>query len=168
MRAELDADLNATTGPLVDRARQAAWVPECRAAHRRGPLEAGRGSSRATLQDEATKAFQRPWSISSRADLGLRAESTAIDWDPDNEELLRVYSPVPSSAFGSTRTAGTTDGPTLNHQTASRPCGNTPAPCRSTPSIGDLAGTLRGRQGVLGPSGNRSAEVRRSLFGGRR
>lgn len=99
LSTELDADLAATTdGPPAGRARQAAWYLSAEllidedhsalARHSRGPRN-----------EESTKAFQASL-VRLLADLtGLRVESTAIDWDPDNEELLRVHSPVSVVGF---------------------------------------------------------------------
>ena len=43
--------------------------------------------------EKRLKAFQATL-VRLLGDLvGLRVESTAVEWDPDNEELLRVYSP---------------------------------------------------------------------------
>ena len=60
--------------------------------------------------------------------IGLRVESTAVDWDPDNEELLRVYSPKtvvgfwldPECWYNGWPDSGSADG----HSTVWRPRGH--------------------------------------------
>ena len=92
LAAELDAELAAMTDPLTGRGRQIAWylsaellIDEDRS--RLVPFDKGDDG------EKHLKAFQATL-VRLLGDLvGLRVESTAVEWDPDNEELLRVYSP---------------------------------------------------------------------------
>jgi hypothetical protein len=96
LRTELDLDMAATTGPLVDRARQMAWYlsAELLIDEDNSRLSADKDGNA-----EAAKDFQRSL-LKLFSDLtGVPAESSAVDWDPDNEELLRVHSPVSVVGF---------------------------------------------------------------------
>jgi hypothetical protein len=92
LAAELDTDLPDMASAPTGRARQAAWylsaellIDEDHSALVRS------GNSKDS--DRRAKAFQKSL-VQLFSDLiGLKAESTAVEWDPDNEELLRVYSP---------------------------------------------------------------------------
>ena len=92
LATELDAELAAMTGPLTGRARQIAWYLSAELLidedhSRLAPIDKG------DKAEERSKALQKSL-VQLLSDLiGLRVESTAVDWDPDNEELLRVYSP---------------------------------------------------------------------------
>jgi len=91
LATELDADDAATTGSLVGRARQIAWYLSAE-------LLVDEDDPRLTPNDEdddeeRTRAFQKSL-VQLFSDLiGLRVESTAVDWDPYSEGLLRVHSP---------------------------------------------------------------------------
>ena len=92
LAAELDAELTAMTDPLTGRGRQIAWYLSAEILidedhSRLAPFDKGDEG------EKHLKAFQAAL-VRLLGDLvGLRVESTAVEWDPDNEELLRVYSP---------------------------------------------------------------------------
>jgi hypothetical protein len=168
LTSELDADLAATTGSLTDRGRQIAWYLSAE-------LLIDEDQSRLTLKDEGgggeerLKAFQKSL-VQLLSDLiGLRVESTAVDWDPDNEELLRVYSPKtvvgfwldPECWYNGWPDTASPDSQTTIWQHA----GTLP----TDTSIGDLASYIMERlaDGTWPFGGNAPGE-RRSLFGGRR
>jgi hypothetical protein len=168
LREELDADLAATTGPFVGRARQVAWYLSAELLidedHSRLAAK-GRGGT----DDEGAKALQKSL-VRLLGDLtGLRVESTAVDWDPDNEELLRVYSPVtvvgfwldPECWYYGWPGAGSPDGePTIWQHAGTLP---------TDTSIGDLAGVIAGRTARGDwPFGGTDPTSRRGRFGGRR
>jgi hypothetical protein len=168
LSAELDADLNATTGPLVDRARQAAWYLSAELLIDEDHSRLA-SSSEGDAQDEAAKLFQKALVDLLHELIGLRAESTAIEWDPDNEELLRVYSPVSVVGFWLDRDCwyyGWPDPESPEGQpTLWQHAGTLPIDT----SIGDLAAHIyeRTTRGSW-PFGGNPPNVRRSLFGGRR
>jgi hypothetical protein len=92
LAAELDTDLPGMTSTLKDRTRQVAWylsaellIDEDHSALVRS------GNSKDS--DRRAKAFQKSLVQLFSNLIGLKVESTAVDWDPDNEELLRVHSP---------------------------------------------------------------------------
>jgi len=140
LAVELDAELAAMTGSLTGRARQISWylsaellIDEDRS--RLVPIDKGDDGA------ERAKVFQKSL-VKLLSDLiGLRVESTAVDWDPDNEELLRCTRPRRSSGSGSTRSAGTTGGRTPTRRTASPRPGVTRAHCRPTRASGTLPAT---------------------------
>ena len=143
-------------------------VPERRTAHRRGPFLA-RSQGPRDRDDEGEKAFQGSL-VQLTSDLaGLRVESTAIDWDPDNEELLRVYSPVtvvgfwldPECWYFGWPDPNSPDGqPTLWQHAGTLP---------TDTSIGDLAGFISERTAQeVWPFGGAAPSERRGIFGGRR
>jgi hypothetical protein len=168
LAAELEADLAATTGLLTGRARQLAWYlsAELLIDEDHSRLGAGNGDER---DDEGEKAFQGSL-VRLLSDLvGLRVESTAIDWDPDNEELLRVYSPVtvvgfwldPECWYYGWPDENSPDGqPTLWQHAGTLP---------TDTSVGDLAGFVAGQTAQqIWPFGGSAPKGRRSRFGGRR
>jgi hypothetical protein len=156
----------ATTGPLVDRARQTAWYlsAELLIDEDNSRLPADKGGDA-----EAAKDFQRSL-LKLFSDLtGVPAESSAVDWDPDNEELLRVHSPVSVVGFwldadcwyygwpGSDATSGE---PIVWQHAGTVP---------TDTSIGDLAAVVRDRIaarawpfGGSPPSGRRAPRAGRS------
>ncbi|MGA3215065.1 MAG: hypothetical protein ABSD97_05160 [Acidimicrobiales bacterium] len=166
LRDELEADLAATAGPLKGRARQAAWYLSAEMIidedHSRLAVRA-----KGAKDDETGKAFQKSL-VQLLGDLtGLRVESTAVDWDPDNEELLRVYSPVTVVGFwldpecwyygwpGSVEVGATV----WQH------AGTLP----TDTSIGDLAGFVSEQTARRAwPFGGSDPNLKRGLFGGRR
>lgn len=165
--AELDADLAATMGPLTGRARQAAWYLNAEVLiDEDHSLLGPRGGDR---DEEGEKAFQSSLVQLSSDLTGLRVESTAIDWDPDNEELLRVYSPVtvvgfwldPECWYFGWPDPNSPDGqPTLWQHAGTLP---------TDTSIGDLAGFISERTAQeVWPFGGAAPSERRGLFGGRR
>ena len=168
LAAELDAELAATTGPLTGRARQIAWYLSAELLidedhSRLVPIDKGDDG------EKRAKAFQKSL-VQLLSDLvGLRVESTAVDWDPDNEELLRVYSPKTVVGFWLDPECwyhGWPDSESAEgHSTIWRHAGTLP----TDTSIGDLAEyvTERLANGTW-PFGGEAPSERRSLFGGRR
>ncbi len=168
LAAELDSELAAMTGPLTGRARQTAWylsaellIDEDRS--RLVPFDKGaEGEKRA-------KAFQKSL-VQLLSDLvGLRVESTAVDWDPDNEELLRVYSPKTVVGFWLDPECwyhGWPDSDSAGSQSIVwRHAGTLP----TDTSIGELAGYIAERlANATWPFGGDAPNEKRSLFGGRR
>lgn len=168
LAAELDSELAAMTGPLTGRARQTAWylsaellIDEDRS--RLVPFDKGaEGEKRA-------KAFQKSL-VQLLSDLvGLRVESTAVDWDPDNEELLRVYSPKTVVGFWLDPECwyhGWPDSDSAGSQSIVwRHAGTLP----TDTSIGEFAGYIAERlANATWPFGGDAPNAKRSLFGGRR
>jgi len=165
---ELDAELAAMTGPLTGRARQIAWYLSAELLidedhSRLVPVDKGQEG------DERAKAFQKSL-VKLLSDLiGLRVESTSVDWDPDNEELLRVYSPKTVVGFWLDPECwynGWPDSDSANSQsTIWRHAGTLP----TDTSIGDLAAYVSERLASrTRPFGGNAPQERRSLFGGRR
>jgi hypothetical protein len=167
LEAELEADLAATTGPLEERARQTAWYLSAE-------LLVDEDNSRLARQkgakaDEGGKDLQRSL-VHLLGDLtGLRVESTAVDWDPDNEELLRVYSPVtvvgfwldPECWYYGWPGPAVSDGEPAEWQHA----GTMP----TDTSIGDMAGLITEKIAQrTWPFGGSDPNLKLGLFGGRR
>jgi hypothetical protein len=166
LSTELDIDLGATMGALTDRARQIAWYlsAELLVDEDHSRLAAGHTSG-----DEEAKAFQKAL-LQLTSDLtGLRVESTAIEWDPDNEELLRVYSPVTVVGFWLDPECWyfgwpDPDSPALQ-PTVWQHAGTLP----TDTSIGDLAAHVSERiTQRTWPFGGSAPGERRGLFGSRR
>lgn len=168
LAVELDAELAAMTGSLTGRARQISWylsaellIDEDRS--RLVPIDKGDDGA------ERAKVFQKSL-VKLLSDLiGLRVESTAVDWDPDNEELLRVYSPKtvvgfwldPECWYNGWPDPDSADG----QSTTWRHAGTLP----TDTSIGDLAGYITERlANGTWPFGGNAPSERRSPFGGRR
>jgi len=168
LTAELDADLAATMGKLTGRARQAAWYLSAELLIDEDHSRLGSKTER-DRDDEGEKAFQGSLVQLLGELVGLRVESTAIDWDPDNEELLRVYSPVtvvgfwldPECWYYGWPDPNSPDGqPTVWQHSGTLP---------TNTSVGDLAGFIAERTArQVWPFGGSAPTGRRSLFGGRR
>jgi hypothetical protein len=167
LAAELDADLAATMGQLTGRARQAAWYLSAELLIDEDHSQLG-SKTEQDRDDEGEKAFQGSL-VQLLGDLvGLRVESTAIDWDPDNEEFLRVYSPVtvvgfwldPECWYYGWPDPHSPDGePTVWQHAGTLP---------TNTSVGDLAGFIAERTArQVWPFGGSAPTERRSLFGGR-
>jgi len=165
---ELDADLAATSGPLTNRARQAAWYLSAELLIDEDHSRLA-GSGKADQDDEKAKEFQKSLLELTHDLVGLRVGSTAVEWDPDNEELLRVYSPVTVVGFwldpecwyyGWPDSASPEGQPTLWQHAGTLP---------TDTSIGDLAGHISDRvKSGTWPFGGSAPGDKRSLFGGRR
>jgi hypothetical protein len=98
LTAELDAELAATMTPTTARGRQIAWYLSAELL-----IDEDYSSLVPQTSGEAGKhhadAFQTSL-VQLLSDLtGLRAESTAIEWDPEVEALLRVHSPATVVGF---------------------------------------------------------------------
>jgi hypothetical protein len=167
LATELDAEVTAMTGPLAGRARQIAWYLSAE-------LLIDEDQSRLVAKTEGdgerrAKAFQKSL-IRLLADLvGLRVESTAVDWDPDNEELLRVYSPSTVVGFWLDPECWYFGWPDPNstglQPTTWQHAGTLP----TDTSIGELAGFITERTNErTWPFGGSAPNERRSPFGGRR
>jgi hypothetical protein len=168
LRAELDSDLEATAGPLTGRARQVAWYLSAE-------LLIDEDHSRLATSDkpdsggEEEKDFQRSLLQLLSSLVGLRVESTAVEWDPDNEELLRVYSPATVVGFwldpecwyyGWPDPASPDGQPTLWQHAGTLP---------TDTSIGDMALHIWERTNrATWPFGGNAPGERRGRFGGRR
>jgi len=168
LAAELDAELAAMTDALTGRGRQIAWylcaellIDEDHS--RLVPFDKGDDG------EKRAKAFQKAL-VRLLSDLvGLRVESTAVDWDPDNEELLRVYSPATVVGFwldpecwydGWPDSESTESGSTVWRHAGTLP---------TDTSVGDLAEFIAERMARgTWPFGGVAPTERRSLFGGRR
>ncbi|MGA3351691.1 MAG: hypothetical protein ABSD85_00690 [Acidimicrobiales bacterium] len=168
LSAELDADLAATTGRFVERARQAAWYLSAEMLidedHSRLAT-----AGKAEEDDEGAKAFQKSL-LGLLSDLiGLRAESTAVDWDPDNEELLRVYSPVSVVGFWLDPECWYYGWPDPDSPAGQPTLWQHAGTLATDTSIGDLAAHIHERtnRGTW-PFGGSAPNARRTLFGGRR
>ena len=168
LAAELDAELAAMTDPLAGRGRQIAWYLSAELLidedhSRLAPNDKGDEA------EERAKAFQKSL-VQLLSDLvGLRVESTAVDWDPDNEELLRVYSPKTVVGFWLDPECwynGWPDSQSANDQsTVWRHAGT----LATDTSIGELATYIAERLASgTWPFGGNAPYERRSLFGGRR
>jgi hypothetical protein len=168
LAADLDADLAAMAGPLSGRARQIAWYLSAE-------LLVDEDHSRLVPNaegdavEERAKAFQQSL-VQLLHDLtGLRVESTAVDWDPDNEELLRVYSPKTVVGFWLDPECwyfGWPDPVSPKGQaTIWQHAGTLP----TDTSIGELADFVAEQTtGGIWPFGGVAPGERRSPFGGRR
>ena len=167
LAAELDAEVSATTGLLTGRARQIAWYLSAE-------LLIDEDHSRLIPNDEdvdgekRAKAFQKSL-VQLLSDLiGLRVESTAVDWDPDNEELLRVYAPGTVVGFWLDPECwyyGWPDpGPSSLQPTTWRNAGTLP----TDTSVGDLASFIAESVAPrTWPFGGDAPSERSGLFGGR-
>jgi hypothetical protein len=164
---ELAADLAATSGPLTERARQAAWYLSAELLIDEDHSRLA-GKAKTEQDDESAKEFQKSLLELTHDLVGLRVESTAVAWDPDNEELLRVYSPVTVVGFwldpecwyyGWPDSASPDGQPTVWQHAGTLP---------TDTSIGDLAGHIsdRVKRGTW-PFGGSAPDEKRSLFGGR-
>ena len=168
LTAELDADLAAMADPLTGRGRQIAWYLSAE-------LHIDEDHSRLVLIDKGdvgekrAKAFQAGL-VRLLSDLvGLRVESTAVDWDPDNEELLRVFSPKTVVGFWLDPECwyyGWPDsGSAASESTIWRHAGTLP----TDTSVGNLAAHIAEMLARSAwPFGGVAPGEKRSLFGGRR
>ncbi|MGD0945589.1 MAG: hypothetical protein ABR972_15145 [Acidimicrobiales bacterium] len=168
LSAELDADLASTTGPLTGRARQAAWYlsAELLIDEDHSKLAPKPKGGR---DEESTKALQESL-VRLLSDLtGLRVESTAVDWDPDNEELLRVHSPVAVVGFWLDQECWYYGWPDLSSQEGRPTVWQHAGTLPTDTSIGDLAGFIIERTAARAwPFGGRPPSEKRGLFGGLR
>jgi hypothetical protein len=168
LSAELDADLASTTGPLTGRARQAAWYLSAELLidedHSKLPPKPKDGRD-----EESTKALQESL-VRLLSDLtGFRVESTAVDWDPDNEELLRVHSPVAVVGFWLDQECWYYGWPDLSSQEGQPTVWQHAGTLPTDTSIGDLAGFITERTAARAwPFGGRPPSEKRGLFGGLR
>ncbi len=168
LAAELDAELAAMTDPLTGRGRQIAWYLSAELLidedhSRLVPFEKGDEG------EKHLKAFQATL-VRLLGDLvGLRVESTAVEWDPDNEELLRVYSPKTVVGFWLDPDCwynGWPDPDSADSEsTVWRHAGTLP----TDTSIGNLAEYITERlANGTWPFGGAAPGEKRSPFGGRR
>jgi hypothetical protein len=166
LSTELDVDLAATTGELTGRARQVAWYLSAE-------LLIDEDHSRLVVgdsgDDDQAKAFQKSL-VKLTSDLtGLRVESTAIEWDPDNEELLRVYSPVTVVGFWLDPECWYYGWPDPNSPALQATVWQHAGTLPTDTSIGDLSAHVSER--ILQrtwPFGGSAPGERRGLFGSRR
>ncbi len=168
LAAELDAELATMTDPLTGRGRQIAWYLSAE-------LLIDEDHSRLVPSDKSDdsekrlKAFQATL-VRLLGDLvGLRVESTAVEWDPDNEELLRVYSPKTVVGFWLDPECwynGWPDSDSADSEsTIWRHAGTLP----TDTSIGNLAEYIAERlANGTWPFGGVAPGEKRSPFGGRR
>jgi len=168
LRAELEADLEATTGAHTGRARQAAWYLSAELLIDEDHSRLAR-NGKGTRNEEAAKAFQASL-VRLLGDLtGLRVESTAIDWDPDNEELLRVYSPVTAVGFWLDEDCWYYGWPDADSPEGQATLWEHAGTLPTDTSIGDMAGFIAEQTaGNIWPFGGAAPSARRGRFGGRR
>ena len=169
LAAELDEDLAATTGSFEGRARQIGW-------YLAAELLIDEDDQRLMPHDPDAESEERKRTFQSSlvqllGDLigGLRVESTAVEQDPYNEGLLRVYSPSTVVGFWLDAESwyyGWPDPDAPDSQpTKWRHAGRLP----SATTVGDLASFVTERLAQRSwPFGDDAPGERRRFFGGRR
>jgi hypothetical protein len=168
LAVELDAELTAMADPLTGRGRQIAWYLSAELLidedhSRLIPVDKSDDS------EKRLKAFQATL-VRLLGDLvGLRVASTAVEWDPDNEELLRVYSPKTVVGFWLDPECWYSGWPdpdsAESESTIWRHAGTLP----TDTSIGNLAEYIAERLASgTWPFGGVAPGEKRSPFGGRR
>ena len=168
LRAELEVDLAAAAGAETGRARQAAWYLSVELLIDEDHSRLAR-KSKGNGNEEAAKAFQASL-VALLAELtGLRVESTAIDWDPDNEELLRVYSPVTTVGFWLDEDCWYYGWPDADSPAGQPTVWEHAGTLSTDTSIGDMAAFVAGETtSGTWPFGGAVPGPRRGRFGGRR
>ena len=168
LTAELDADLAATMGQLTGRARQAAWYLSAELLIDEDHSRLGYKSEN-DKDDEGEKAFQGSLVQLLGELVGLRIESTAIEWDPDNEEFLRVYSPVTVVGFWLDPECWYLGWPDPNSPDGQPTVWQHADTLPTNTSVGDLAGFIAEKTARQAwPFGGSAPTEKRNLFGGRR
>ena len=168
LTAELDADLAATMGKLAGRSRQAAWYLSAEILIDEDHSRLGSRAEK-DRDDEGEKAFQAALVQLLGELVGLRVESTAIEWDPDNEEFLRVYSPVTVVGFWLDPECWYYGWPDPNSPDGQPTVWQHAGTLVTDTSVGDLAGFIAEKTASQAwPFGGSAPTQKRSLFGGRR
>ena len=126
-------------------------------------------NAKGARNEEAAKAFQA-FLVGLLGDLtGVRVESTAIDWDPDNEELLRVYSPVTTVGFWLDEECWYYGWPAADSPAGQPTVWQHAGALPTDTSIGDLAAFIAEQTSAgIWPFGGADPGAKRGLFGGRR